>query len=147
MGWLDSEFKDFVATKTSGRGQGTSIGFDAAGNPLVAAPDWNFSGIIRYEIPLFGWGYLIPQYDVSWRSKAYFDPHRIDPISQDAYWLHNTRIAYRTPDNRIEVAFWVSNLFDEEYKVDVVDLTRTAATIREVWGEPRTYGVTLSLNW
>jgi outer membrane receptor protein involved in Fe transport len=45
------------------------------------------------------------------------------------------------------VAFWVSNLFDEEYKIDVFDLSRDYNTILEVWGEPRTYGVTLSLNW
>jgi hypothetical protein len=30
---------------------------------------------------------------------------------------------------------------------DVFDLTRDYNTILEVWGEPRTYGVTLSLNW
>ena len=45
------------------------------------------------------------------------------------------------------MAFWVSNLFDEEYKVDVFDLSRDYNTILEVWGKPRMYGVTLSLNW
>jgi len=108
---------------------------------------WNFSAIINYEIPLFGWGTLIPQYNVNWRSKAYFDPQMLDPISQEAYFLHNCRIAYRTPDGQIELAFWVANLFEEEYKVDAFDLTRTDYRILEVWGEPRTYGVTLSLNW
>ena len=77
----------------------------------------------------------------------YLDPQQLDPISQEAYFLHNCRIAYRTPDERIELAFWVSNLFEEEYKVDVFDVSRDANTILEVWGEPRTYGVTLSLNW
>ncbi|MBW2494719.1 MAG: hypothetical protein JRE43_08205, partial [Deltaproteobacteria bacterium] len=60
---------------------------------------------------------------------------------------HNARIAYRTPDERIELAFWVSNIFEETYKVDVFDLSRSATSILEVWSEPRTYGVTLSLNW
>ena len=45
------------------------------------------------------------------------------------------------------MAFWVSNLLDEEYKVDAFDLTREFNTIREVWGKPRMYGVTLSFNW
>jgi outer membrane receptor protein involved in Fe transport len=71
----------------------------------------------------------------------------VDPISQDAYWLHNARLAYRTPDDRIELAFWVSNLLDEEYKIDVFDISRETSTIYEIWGEPRTYGVTLSLTW
>ena len=71
----------------------------------------------------------------------------LDPISQDGYWIQNARIAYRTPDGRIELAFWVSNIFEEEYKVNVFDLSRGNDTILEAWGEPRTYGVTLSLNW
>jgi iron complex outermembrane receptor protein len=150
MGWLDSEFGDFVVTKsvTAPRGGGSvQADFDYSGNQLVAAPTWNLSVIAESEIPLFGWGSLIPQYDFSYRTKGYLDPQMIDPISQDGYWLHNARVAYRTPDERIEVAFWVANLFDEEYKIDVFDLSRDYNTILEVWGEPRMYGVTLSLNW
>jgi iron complex outermembrane receptor protein len=148
-GWLDTEFRDFKVTKTilGRRGAPTPHTFDYEGHALVAAPRWNFSIIADYEIPLFGWGALVPGYDVNWRSKVYLDPQQLDPISQEAYFLHNCRIAYRTPSERIELAFWVSNLFEEEYKVDVFDVTRDANTILEVWGEPRTYGVTLSLNW
>jgi iron complex outermembrane receptor protein len=140
MGWLDSEFNDFVVPKYP-----NSVNY--AGNRLVAAPKWNFGVIIKYEVPLFGWGSLTPQWNFNWRSKVYFDPQMLDPISQDAYGLHNARLAYRTPGDRIELAFWISNIFDEEYKIDAFDLTREFNTIREVWGEPRTYGVTLSLNW
>jgi iron complex outermembrane receptor protein len=150
MGWLDSEFGDFVVTKSvnSPRGGSRTATFDYTGNDLVAAPEWNFSVIAEYETPsIFGWGTLVPQYDFNYRSKGYLDPSQTDPISQDGYWMHNARIAYRTPDERIEVAFWVANLFDEEYKIDVFDLSRDYNTILEVWGEPRTYGVTLSLNW
>jgi len=146
-GWLDSEFGDFRVTKTPGLGTLNPVGFDYKGNALVAAPTWNFAVIVRHEVPLFGWGSLIPQYDLNYRSKTYLDPQMADPISQEGYYLHNFRIAYRTPDERIELAFWVSNLLDEEYKVDAFDLTRGDNTILEVWGEPRTYGVTLSLGW
>jgi outer membrane receptor protein involved in Fe transport len=150
LGWLDSEFTDFVVEKSIPNprsGNPERVPFDYGGNRLVAAPEWNWSVITEYEIPLFGWGSLVPQYDFNYRSKAYLDPQMFDPISQDGYWLHNARIAYRTPDERIELAFWVSNLFDEEYKVDVFDVSRSFRSILEVWGEPRMYGVTLSLNW
>jgi len=149
LGWLDSEFKDFTVVKTvpQRRGSPRPQEFDYAGNRLVAAPVWNFGMIAEYEILLFSWGSLVPQYDFNYRSKSYLDPQMVDPISQDGYWLHNARIAYRTPDERIELAFWVSNIFEKEYKVDVFDITRESNTILEVWGQPRTYGVTLSLNW
>jgi iron complex outermembrane receptor protein len=150
FGWLDSEFVDFQVTKTIQTSRDPNpipVTFDYSGNALVSAPTWNWSVVTEYEIPLFGWGFLVPQYDFNYRSKAYLDPQMVDPISQDSYWLHNARVAYRTPDERIELAFWVSNIFKEEYKIDVFDYTRAADTIIEVWSEPRTYGVTLSLNW
>ena len=102
---------------------------------------------MEYEIPLFGWGSLVPQYDFSWRSKVYLDPQQLDPISQPAYWLHNARLAYRTEDGRIEVAAWVRNFLDEQYRVDVFDITREFNTILEAWGDPRLFGLTLSFNW
>ena len=150
FGWLDSEFTDFKVEKTirtSRQPNPFPVEFDYSGNQLVAAPEFNWSVVTDYEIPLFGWGSLVPQYAFNYVSKAFLDPQMLDPISQDGYWLHDARVSYRTPDERIELSFWVSNLFDEEYKVDVFDLTREFNTILEVWGDPRMYGVTLSLNW
>ena len=86
---------------------------------------------------------LIPQYDYSYRSKHYFDPAGHPIIAQAGYWLHNARLTYRTSDERIELSGWVRNFLDKEYKVDVFDLTRYYSTILEVWGDPRTYGVSL----
>jgi outer membrane receptor protein involved in Fe transport len=149
FGWLDTEFKEFKVTKTilTRRGTPAPHVFDYEGNAIVGAPEWNFAGIAEFEIPLFGWGSLVPHWDVNYRSKAYFDPQMIDPISQNGYWIHNARIAYRTPNDQLELVFWVANIFEEEFKLDVFDLSREQDTILEIWGEPRTYGVTLSLNW
>jgi len=149
FGWLDSKFGDFMVTKTiyNTRGVPEEKIFDYTGNPLIAAPEYNASAIVTYELPLSRWGTLIPQYDLSYRTKLYFDPQRQDPISQPAYWLHNARLSYRTPDERIEISGWVQNLLDKEYKVDSFDVTREYDTILEVWGDPRTYGVSLWYNF
>jgi iron complex outermembrane receptor protein len=148
-GWLDTEFTDFSVTKSVGkpRGLGESADLDYSGNPLIAAPEWSLSGVVEYQIPLSRWGSLVPQYDFSYRSKIYLDPQHADPISQDPYTLQNARLAYRTPDGRIEVAAWVRNITDERYKIDVFDFSRDFSTILEVWGDPRTYGVTTSYAW
>jgi outer membrane receptor protein involved in Fe transport len=148
-GWLNSEYRDLVVTKhfPLPRGNPTTVDFDYAGNRLVGAPEWNWTVVTEYEIPLFGWGSLTPRWDFNYRSKAYLDPQMVDPISQDGYWVHNARITYRTPDGRMELALWARNLRGEAYKIDAFDLTHEHDSILEVWGEPRTYGVTLSLNW
>jgi outer membrane receptor protein involved in Fe transport len=150
LGWLDSKYQDFTVIKTIQRPRQpnpTPAVFDYSGNQLVAAPEWTASLVSSYEIPLFGWGTLVPTWDFSYRSKVYLDPQMLDPISQDGYWIHNARLAYRTPGEHIEVAFWIANVFDEQYKLDTFDITREFNTILEAWGLPRTYGVTLSLNW
>ncbi len=68
-------------------------------------------------------------------------------ISQDGYWLHNARLAYRTPDGKLEVAGWVRNFTEQTYRTDVFDLTNEFSSIQEIWGEPRTYGFTVSYLW
>ncbi len=150
FGYLDTSFLDFTVTKCverGSRGECFPFTFDYGGNPLLSAPEFSLAAIVEYDIPLFGWGFLRPQYDFSWRSKLWLDPQKLDPISQPAYWLHNLRLAYRTPDERIEVAGWVENLTDERYKIDVFDLSRDYNSILEVWADPRTYGITLSYAW
>ena len=145
-GWLDSEFLDFKVDKATQvpRGQGETVEFDYSGHPLISAPEWNFSSIVEYQIPLGRWGSIVPQYTVSFRSKVYLDPQMLDPISQEAHWQHTARLAYRTPDGRFELAGWVDNFTDERYKIDAFDLSLGESAILEVWNDPRTFGFTLS---
>jgi iron complex outermembrane receptor protein len=146
-GWLDSEFVDFKVVKATrpSRDKGSLIEFDYSGNPLISAPTWNFSGVAEYQIPLGRWGSLVPQYSVSYRSKVYLDPQMRDPISQDPYFIHNARLAYRTPDGRFEIAGWVENFTNERYKIDAFDVSLAPEDlILEVWNDPRMFGVTLS---
>jgi outer membrane receptor protein involved in Fe transport len=42
------------------------------------------------------------------------------------------------------VAFWISNVTDKEYLVDVFDVTQEANVVLQVWGQPRMAGVTVS---
>lgn len=87
---------------------------------------------------------LVPQYTVSWRSKVYLDPQRLDPISQEPYWLHNARLAYRSLDGRFDIAAWVENFLEKRYKIDHFDRSLGENRMLEVWNEPRMFGVTVS---
>ena len=148
--WLDSRFDKFrvrKATSIGPRGNPVEVTFNYDGNRTIAAPRWSLSGMAQYDIPLWGWGYLIPNYNFNYRTKVYLDPQQLDPISQPAYWLHNARISYLTEDETIEFSFWINNIFDEYYKDDVFDLSREFNTILEVYGDPRTFGVTMSVSF
>jgi outer membrane receptor protein involved in Fe transport len=154
-GWLDSEFKDFSVTKSRLLGTGGGGGggrrftdtYRYSGNPLIAAPRWNASGLVEWEIPISRWGSIVPNYNFSHRSRVALDPSNDELISQGSYWLHNARLAYRSPGGRIEVAGWVRNFMDEQYVIDVFDLTLTFNTFLQVWGDPRMYGLNISYIW
>jgi iron complex outermembrane receptor protein len=150
FGWLDTEFIDFVIRKQTTPGDKNNPGdvttFHYSGNPLIAAPEFNLSGIAEYEI-VTRWGSLIPRYDFSWKSRTYQDPTKQELLSQPAYWLHNARLAYRTPEGKFELAGWVRNFLATTYKVDIFDYTRQFDSVQEIYGEPRTYGFTVSYLW
>jgi iron complex outermembrane receptor protein len=165
-GWLESQYLDFTHTfyRVAGRPPNLfsfPLTADFTGNRLVASPQFTLATAVEYEIPLWGWGSLVPRYDFTYKSETYFDPtegrglpRRLgkDPLpelalGQKGYVLHNARIAYRSPDGHIELAFWVRNLLNKQYKVDAFDLSEAYEFLIEVWGEPRTYGGSLSLTW
>jgi iron complex outermembrane receptor protein len=150
--WLDSRFGEFIVSKqvASGFAKGgppRTVEFDYTGNPLIAAPEFSLSGIVEYEIPLSRWGALVPRFDFSWKSRTNLDPSNEELISQAPYTLFNARLAYRTPDGRVEVAGWVQNFTDVRYKVDVFDVSRQFRMVTEIYGYPRSFGVTTSYNF
>jgi len=144
---------------------------DFTGNTMISAPRFTLVGVLEYELKLAGWGSLVPHFDFSFKDEVFFDgsngegaaanissfnippsvrlpdPFPKNTLSQEAYWLFNARLAYRTPDGLIEVAGWVRNLTDEEYLVDAFDLSLGTSKVLQIWGMPRTYGVTVSMTW
>jgi iron complex outermembrane receptor protein len=145
-GWLDSEFVDFTVLKATRvpRGQADLVEFDYSGNPLISAPEWNLSGVAEYQLSLSSWGFLVPQYTTSYRSRVYLDPQKLEAISEGGFWKHNVRLSYRTLDGRYEIAGWVENVTNNRYKDDAFDLSLGQDTILEVWNDPRMYGLTVS---
>ena len=143
---------------------------DFTDNPLISAPRFTLVGVLESELELAGWGFLVPHFDFSFKDEVFFDgsnglgaaanlasevPNQVrlpaafpkNTLSQEAYWLFNARLAYRTPDGRIEVAVWVRNITEEQYLVDAFDLSLGLSKVLQIWGMPRTYGVTVSMTW
>src|SRR5262249_16119022 len=107
------------------------------------------------------WGYLIPRYDGTWTDVTYYDatkgrgiPNTVnlqvlpkETIGMHEYWLHNIRIAYRTPDGHLEIAGWVRNVLDTPVKTYAFDGSTFQSTTIYFVGDPRTYGVTASVTF
>ena len=135
LGLLDAEYDEFDA----------GDGVDYSGNQLVAAPDLDFSGLLLFEAPLAS-GRFSAQVDVSYTDDQFFSPSNDPLLAQDSYWLAGSRVSYLFADERIEVALWVKNMFDEEYVIDAFDTADFGFNLLFPATE-RTYGINLLYNF
>ena len=148
FGWLESAYTDF---------QNTTIDFtsgvpiprteDNSGNTLINAPRYAFTGYVQWDFPLWSWGSLAPRFDWAFKDRVYFSPQNLKAVSQEAFWLLNARLAFTTPNDMVEVAGWVRNLTDEVYYADTIDLTIAQTSILYIVGDPRTYGISLTVRF
>jgi iron complex outermembrane receptor protein len=168
FGWLESQFLDFKQTQTQIQTIGTtkvsiSRELDFSGNRLLNSPPFKVSLTAEQTIPLGRLGSLTARWDGAWSDETSYDASEgagtptfeginIFPdntIGQPAFWLHNFRLGYRTPDGSVELSAFVRNATDELYKTyafDVSGIPSNATTIHFL-GEPRTYGLGLTVNF
>ena len=166
--WLEGTFLDFVQTQLNTRTiqaglppQTIPVATDHSGNRLLNAPQYSISLTLQQAMPLGRFGTLVARWDGAWKATTYFDasegrglPNQdLDlvlprfTVGQSPYWLHNVRLAYLTPDESITVAFWVRNVADESYKAFSADLQAFQKTTIHFVGDPRTFGVTTSIQF
>jgi outer membrane receptor protein involved in Fe transport len=166
FGWLETQFLDFVQVQQAviTRNNAQVIinrELQNSGNPLLNSPRFKVSITAEQTIPLGKYGYLVPRYDGAWTDTTYYDATKgrglpnsqgINPlpkysIAQRPYWLHNARVAYRTPDGRVEIAGWVRNIENKAYKTYAFDGSTFQATSIYFVGDPRTYGGTITVTF
>jgi iron complex outermembrane receptor protein len=154
--WLHGEYLNFTTFRKFTVGNDVfNASIDYSGKQLQNAPTYKVSGTAEWTFDLGRFGYLIPRYDINWSDDVFFDPNEgrgsIDPTGgpslpeygagQKQYFLHNVRLAYRTPAGNVEVAGWIRNVEDQVYKNYAFDASRFSGVVINFPGEPRTIGV------
>jgi len=166
FGWLESQFLDFVQFQTQRRQIGAGFAtilkeIQNTGNPLLNSPRFKISFTVEQALTLGRWGTLTPRYDGAWTDEAFYDPTAgrgipnkqaelfLPPntIGQRAFWNHNVRLAYRTPDGTIELAGYVRNASNIAVKTFGFDASSFQRTTIYFVGIPRTWGVELSYTF
>jgi iron complex outermembrane receptor protein len=134
--FMDSEVKDI--------GLPDDVTF--VDNDLPQAPPFAANALARYEFPL-GNGIASIQGDVYYTDDFCFTA-LCAPVEEEAsYTIANARLGYAAPDGRWELAAFVNNLFEEEYRVYAYDGSLFAGVVAGVYGKPRTYGVTATFRF
>jgi hypothetical protein len=171
--WVESEYDEFRTDLPFAFTQERPTGgnfppviirrpFDYSGNTLIASPEFSFTGSIDYEIPLPGQiggrgiGTLTPRYSFSWKDDVFFDagsgtgaylnfPEAT--FGQEAFWIHNATLSWRSEDSLIEITGWVHNFMDEYYKTNSTDNSVGLNYLLHSWADPRTYGITATVSF
>jgi iron complex outermembrane recepter protein len=72
----------------------------------------------------------------------------LNPVKlQEAMTLVNARLGIGAQDNKWFIEAWAQNLTDEEYYQVVFDATLQTGTYNAYLGAPRTYGLTLRMQF
>jgi len=163
LAWLETQFLDYTQIQVERRefAFANSIivnnEISNTGEPLLNSPRFKLSLTGQQTVPLGNSGTLTVRWDGAWTDDVRFDatqtrgiPNEFgdqflpkNTIGQPAYWRHNLRVAYRTPNGQVEVAGWVRNLKDKVFKAYAFDVSSFNGTTVFFLGEPRTYGVSL----
>lgn len=135
IGWLDAEYGEFQLN-----------GVTSDGNEAVNAPEWTFNGLVRYKYEMSNGMSIIASTDFNYRSERYLESSNSPVSLMDSYWLVNARLALSSADEHWEVALWGKNIGDEQYVAYLNDVSNLGFVIT-TYGDPATYGVSLSLKY
>ena len=168
FGWLESQFLDFVQVQQEiiiddvTRVQVVANReLQNTGNRLLNSPEFKVSLTAEQTLSLGRWGSVTARYDGVWTETTFYDATEgrgipnVDNIeflpentvAQPSFWLHNLRFSYGPRSGRWEIAGWVRNLTNENYKTFGFDASTFSQTSIYFVGEPRTYGGTLNISF
>ena len=142
LGYLDTKTKDFF-NFTGLDSNGQPLFEDLSGSELTLAPKLSYNGVFRFYQPLFG-GEGSLQVDFNHSDEYYFDSDN-NPVNIGGdFTIWNARAAWRTNDDRYEIAVFARNLGDVEYIVEGFETLGFQALVYN--GNDRTFGVSLAVR-
>ena len=157
VGFIDTDVTDVAgvnAPAIDSNGTVVAAPFrDGAIRP-VQTPKWNLNGLVRYAAPIPSWGgALALQTDFQYRSEHAFNLSGAESSFEDGYAIVNGSVAWIPDEQPWDLRFAVDNVFDEEYLVQIFDLSGTLdaggffGMIEQYYGRPRMWTVTLNVDF
>jgi iron complex outermembrane receptor protein len=142
--WLDATYTDFV----TGDYRQDFEQVDLSGNYLQNAPKYTLHGALDYRRPVTATGAFVGRIEASYQDTVYFTEFNNSDAEQDAYGLLNLMAGYEGGDGKWSVTGWVRNATDEfVYSNNIITAPLYGSVRVGSLLPPRTYGLTLSLNF
>jgi iron complex outermembrane receptor protein len=140
VGYLHTKYDRFAAN---------SLQADATGNRFAQAPSWtaNVSATFHQDI---GPTELVANANYAYLSSVTFTDTNVgNPYAfQKGYGLLDIRADLRhVAGSRIDVGAYVKNLTNKIYAVNISDQSSSLGYVSTIYGDPRTYGVDVRINF
>jgi iron complex outermembrane receptor protein len=140
VGYLKTKYDRFDAT---------SLSSSATGNKFAQAPEWtyNLSATFRHDL---SFGQLQANISYAYLSEVTFTDTNIDSPNafQKGYGLVDLGVDLKNLGGRpLTLGVWVKNATDEDYAVNISDQSKSLGFTSYIYGDPRTYGVSLRYDF
>ena len=155
LGWLDAQFNDYIVPALAGLGDiedhttGDTINLN--GWRPAMSPEWSFGLRASYIFNLGDGGTLTPMLQTAYVGQYYANDLNLAGAQQDSYTKTDFRVFWDLPGNKIRLQFYLENIEEERDMNSAViynpEERPDIATILTNWGDPRTYGITMSYTW
>lgn len=134
LGLLDTKYTDL--------GPGVvEAGTASLDNEFIQSPKVTFNGAIEYTIDMGNAGALVLFTDASYKSKIFRSVQNFEDLITPGYWVWNARVTYMSPNEDWELAVFVTNITNEIYLTNGVDVRGLGAT-EAYYSRPREWGIT-----
>lgn len=138
--YLDTELENFLADVS-----GVDPGFtDLSGNDLALSPSSAYTVSADYEFPIGDAGSVSVRAGYRYTGDHFFEISNPSQGEESGYGVVDGRVTYAPNNSGFEVAIWVKNATDEEYRSQV---QVGAGTGISRFGAPRTTGISVSWQY
>ena len=135
--WFDATVKD-VPLRVDG-----PIRRDV--NPTYA-PEFQFTGLIRYEWPAFN-GRMYVGSDVSYSDEYFYNLRNFDADKFSDYTMVNARIGWIDANDRLEASLKMKNVTDERAGIQGFNIATLCGCNEISYQPPRWYGINLRYSF
>ncbi len=136
LGYLDGEYTSFP--------RATSGGANFTGNTTERTPDLTINLGAEVNVPLSPSTNFVFSPQFAYVGETFLQADNLPFNVEDGYAIVNMRAGVAFDNDRFGLYFWGKNLTDTEYKVFA---RQFAGSDQVLFGEPRTYGVELRMNF
>jgi iron complex outermembrane recepter protein len=116
------------------------------GNSTINSPRWTLGLDGQYQAPVSGQLDFIVGANANYRTDQYLEVSNVPVSREPAYWITGAQMGLQSSDGRYSVTAWVKNAVNTYYRTYVHDLPGYGFTIN-LYGPPRTFGVTLAVKY